>query len=159
VEKLTKLIKRIEMLEAAVFSKPNQKETSPKYVNKISKKKKKASIIIPPNLDELSHSEIVEVAKHKFKKHLTPENLSKITVQIPKDDLISMIKGETQIENVVDPIGEIREKIFDYINQNSLLKSNLSCSTYCPTCPYSKVINCFTVNKRRIINETTIHRG
>lgn len=156
---LKRIIKRIEMLEAAVFSTPKEKGTSSKYINKTTKKVKKTQIVIPPDLDSLSHSEIVEIAKHSFKKHLVPENLAKITVQIPREDLISAIKGESQLGILVDPIGEIREKIFGYINTNSILKSNLTCTTYCPTCPWAKVVNCYTVNKRRIINETTKHIG
>lgn len=159
MDDIEKLLKRVELLEAAVFASPQKKGTSSKYVNQTTKKKKKTPVVIPPNLDELSHSEIVEIAKHAFKKHLAPENLAKITLQIPKEDLISAINGESKLGILVDPIEEIRRRIFDYINQNSLLKSNLTCSTHCPTCPYAKVVNCFTVNRRRIINETTIHRG
>ena len=151
-KQIEELIKRIEMLEAAMFAPAQEKATSKKYVSTVKKKKKK-DIVIPPELSLLSHSEIVEIARHAFSKHMTPEDISKITLQIPKDDLVSAIKGETMIGVVVDPIGHIRESIFSYINSNDLLKSALTCSTHCPTCPYSKVINCYTINKRRINNE------
>ena len=149
--KIDQLVKRIEMLETAVFGVPQEKGTSSKYNNKKkAKAAKPKSITIPQDIENLPHSEVVELAKHVFAKHYTPEDLAKISLQIQKEDLISAIKGESMLGVVVDPIGEVRAEIFDYINNNAILKSTLDCSMYCPTCPYSKVVNCYSINQRRI---------
>ena len=154
-EILKQLIKRVELIEAALFGAPATSVEKPEK-RKVSKKVKRQHITIPPILDQIPNSELVEITKHKLSSFLSPEELAKITIQIPRSDLISAIEGDIKLsETIVDPVGEIREKIFKFINNHEILKSDLVCSTYCPTCPYSRVINCFSVNRRRIENDTS----
>ena len=145
-----------EILKAALFA--EQQEMPQMEAKQPSTKKPKVKkITVPPNLEELSHTELVEITRYVFGKYMDPEALACITRQISKDELISAIEGESKLQIIVDPIEEIREKIYAFINENYLLKTQMTCSTHCPTCPYSKVINCFTLNRRKLENETTKH--
>ena len=87
---LDQILKRLEMVETATFGTAQEKGTSTKYNNKKkAKATKPKSITIPQDIESLSHSEVVELAKHVFAKHYTPEDLAKISLQIQKEDLIS----------------------------------------------------------------------
>ena len=153
-KKYSQLEKRIALLEAAVFGSKASDIERPQLNKEPKRKKNNKNIIIPPVLEDLSHSEIVEISKHVFSKFLKREELAVFTRQIKKEDLISLIReGYTNQVKPIDPLKDIRQKIFDFINRNEILRSNLDCSTHCPTCPYSKVINCHTVNGRIINNE------
>jgi hypothetical protein len=93
-------------------------------------------------LEEMSESELVAVARlvgyPTASRRLLPE------------DLISLILGEVD-EPPEDPLVDIREKIFDFVDGNQrILRSQMSCDLHCPTCPHHKVVECYTVNQDKV---------
>ena len=107
----------------------------------MARKKKNTWTLDLARLDELNHTELVQVARKI--------GYTEATRQVPKEDLIDMIFGDEL--DIEDPVDEIRDVIHTYIQGNQVLLSTLHCTTHCPTCPHERVINCFASNSDLVL--------
>ena len=95
----------------------------------------------PTRLGEMSESELVHIAR----KMGHPE----ASRQLLREDLEGIILGE--ITEVEDPLADIRERMFAYVEGNRrLMRSLLDCTLHCPTCPHNTVVACYTTNSDKI---------
>jgi len=107
----------------------------------MSRKKKTGWDFDPQRLDEVSLSELVQIARYMGHTHATH--------QVPREELENLLLGEDF--EVEDPLEIIREKTHEYIKGNAVLLSTLRCSSHCPTCPHERVVHCFAMNSDLIL--------
>jgi hypothetical protein len=106
------------------------------------KKKVKGPTVDLELLPYMSESELVEIARLA--------GYSNASRQLLPEDLIALILGELP-EEPADSLEQIRERIFDFVDGNQrILRSQMTCDLYCPTCPHNKVVECYVVNRDKV---------
>ena len=140
---IKELLKRIELLEAAVFYTPAGDlpesrfgETKKPVRKKISEKKIRDYVNKNPNI---SKTELVFLCS---KLGLKASSVS------PKQDIIDLLLTGIGVQE--EPLKDIKNKTETYIAENNIAISTVKCDMDCQNCYESRVILCQMNNKDKI---------
>ena len=87
-------------------------------------------------LNECNLTELIQIARHA--------GYPDVSRQMPREEIEALLWGDEV--HVEDPLMEVREQTFNYLQGNSVMLSGLTCSTHCPTCPHDRVVDCYSRN-------------
>ena len=129
-----------DRLQDLIRQEPRQPTKKPRKGRR-RKPKKGEHQIDPTRLDECSDSELVAIAQY-----MGFENVSRALM---RDDIIDLILGKEGEEAGMDLLGDIRKKIYAYVqgNRSMMPVDQMRCDLHCPTCPHQMVVDCYTVNQ------------
>jgi len=139
---LEEIIRRLQTVEAAIFTEPAGDLPEERHVEKKPRRRKslkpeKVQGYISQN--NISKTELVLLAKQLG---------IKVSSILSKSELIDIILGGEHTQE--DPLKEIRDRTEMFITENNIAISTMKCDLKCQECPEARVVLCHQTNSKTV---------